>query len=52
MDRTVAAQLVSALIEAGVQRRVWHSRRQSQLSPIVDAVRRSGGSAKGGQELD
>jgi pyruvate dehydrogenase (quinone) len=46
MTRTVADQLVAALIEAGVQR--IYGIVGDSLNPIVDAVRRSGGSAKGG----
>src|SRR6201989_1008124 len=46
MTLTVADQLVSALIEAGVQR--IYGIVGDSLNPIVDAVRRSGGSAKGG----
>src|SRR5689334_6059742 len=43
---TVADQLVDYLVEAGV-RRIYGIVGDS-LNPVVDAVRRTGGSAKGG----
>ncbi|WP_213814844.1 pyruvate dehydrogenase [Glaciihabitans sp. dw_435] len=46
MAKTVADQLIAQLIEAGV-RRIYGIVGDS-LNPIVDSVRRSGGSAKGG----
>jgi pyruvate dehydrogenase (quinone) len=46
MATTVADQLIAQLIDAGV-RRIYGIVGDS-LNPIVDAVRRSGGSAKGG----
>jgi pyruvate dehydrogenase (quinone) len=46
MAKTVADQLIAQLIDAGV-RRIYGIVGDS-LNPIVDAVRRSGGSAKGG----
>lgn len=46
MAQTVADQLIAQLIDAGV-RRIYGLVGDS-LNPVVDAVRRSGGSAKGG----
>jgi pyruvate dehydrogenase (quinone) len=46
MATTVADQLISQLIDAGVQR--IYGIVGDSLNPVVDAVRRSGGSAKGG----
>ncbi|ROQ38234.1 pyruvate dehydrogenase (quinone) [Frondihabitans sp. PhB188] len=46
MAQTIADQLVSQLVEAGV-RRIYGIVGDS-LNPVVDAVRRTGGSAKGG----
>ncbi|MDD7963964.1 pyruvate dehydrogenase [Actinomycetospora lemnae] len=46
MARTVADQLIEVLVQAGV-RRIYGLVGDS-LNPIVDAVRRSGGSAQGG----
>lgn len=46
MSTTVADQLVSALVDAGV-RRIYGIVGDS-LNPVVDAVRRTGGSAEGG----
>ena len=46
MAKTVADQLIAQLIDAGV-RRIYGIVGDS-LNPIVDSVRRSGGSAKGG----
>ncbi|MDJ0324559.1 pyruvate dehydrogenase [Cryobacterium sp. PH31-AA6] len=46
MATTVADQIIAQLIEAGV-RRIYGIVGDS-LNPLVDAVRRSGGSAKGG----
>jgi pyruvate dehydrogenase (quinone) len=46
MARTVADQLVAGLIDAGVTR--IYGIVGDSLNPVVDAVRRSGGSAKGG----
>ena len=44
--KTVAEQLVAQLVEAGVQR--IYGVVGDSLNPVVDAVRRTGGSAKGG----
>ncbi|HEX4557842.1 MAG TPA: pyruvate dehydrogenase [Mycobacterium sp.] len=46
MGRTVADQLVGGLIAAGVTR--IYGVVGDSLNPVVDAIRRSGGSAKGG----
>lgn len=46
MARTIADQLVAQLIDAGVDH--IYGIVGDSLNPIVDAVRRSGGSAKGG----
>ena len=46
MAQTIADQLVSQLVEAGV-RRIYGIVGDS-LNPVVDAVRRTGGSVKGG----
>ncbi|MCU1584384.1 MAG: pyruvate dehydrogenase [Microbacteriaceae bacterium] len=46
MAKTVADQLIAQLIEAGVHR--IYGIVGDSLNPIVDAVRRTGGSAKGG----
>lgn len=46
MATTVADQLITALVDAGV-RRIYGIVGDS-LNPVVDAVRRSGGAAKGG----
>ncbi len=46
MAQSVADQLVSALVDAGV-RRIYGIVGDS-LNPVVDAVRRTGGAAKGG----
>jgi pyruvate dehydrogenase (quinone) len=46
MAQTVADQLIAQLLEAGV-RRIYGIVGDS-LNPVVDAVRRTGGSAKGG----
>ncbi|MCU1407345.1 MAG: pyruvate dehydrogenase [Glaciihabitans sp.] len=46
MAHTVADQLIAQLIEAGVER--IYGIVGDSLNPIVDAVRRSGGAAKGG----
>src|SRR5690625_1487685 len=46
MARTVADQLVQSLVDAGV-RRIYGIVGDS-LNPVVDAVRRTGGSAQGG----
>ncbi|KJC65541.1 pyruvate dehydrogenase [Agreia bicolorata] len=46
MARTVADQLIAQLIDAGVHR--IYGIVGDSLNPVVDAVRRTGGSAKGG----
>lgn len=46
MAQTVADQLVAQLVEAGVDR--IYGVVGDSLNPVVDAVRRTGGSAKGG----
>lgn len=46
MAQTIADQLVSALVDAGVER--IYGIVGDSLNPVVDAVRRTGGSAKGG----
>ncbi|CAD6000529.1 pyruvate dehydrogenase [Agreia sp. COWG] len=46
MAKTVADQLIAQLIDAGVHR--IYGIVGDSLNPVVDAVRRSGGSAKGG----
>ncbi len=46
MARTVADQLIAQLIEAGVSR--IYGVVGDSLNPVVDAVRRTGGSRKGG----
>ncbi|MCX6469030.1 MAG: pyruvate dehydrogenase [Corynebacteriales bacterium] len=46
MATTIADQLISGLIDAGVTR--IYGIVGDSLNPVVDAVRRSGGSAKGG----
>lgn len=46
MPTTVADQLVRGLVDAGVQR--IYGIVGDSLNPVVDAVRRTGGSAKGG----
>jgi pyruvate dehydrogenase (quinone) len=46
MAKTVADQLIAQLVEAGVHR--IYGIVGDSLNPIVDAVRRTGGSAKGG----
>jgi pyruvate dehydrogenase (quinone) len=46
MAQTVADQLIAQLVDAGVQR--IYGIVGDSLNPVVDAVRRSGGSAQGG----